>query len=96
MALVLETSDRFAYEAQPILDGEPPAPWRPRAAVPLACAGTALLVSACMSTADTPELRRQAYLDCARDQGLTVTDGTIRTTSAADFDRLQACQALPR
>ncbi|WP_179378245.1 hypothetical protein [Jannaschia marina] len=43
-----------------------------------------------------PEARRAAYLDCARDQGLTVTDGTIRTTSAAELRRLDACEALPR
>ncbi|GIT91283.1 hypothetical protein JANAI62_17390 [Jannaschia pagri] len=51
-------------------------------------------LSACMPTG--PEARRAAYLDCARDQGLTVTDGTIRTTSAADLARLDACEAIPR
>ena len=51
-------------------------------------------LGACVSQG--PEARRASYLDCARDQGLTVTDGTIRTTSAADLARLDACQAVPR
>ena len=60
-------------------------------------AGAAVLaLSACMPSLDTPEGRRAAYLDCARDQGLTVRDGTIVTTSAAELSRLDACRALPR
>lgn len=43
-----------------------------------------------------PEARRAAYLECARDQGLIVEDGTIRTSSAADLRRLDACEAVPR
>ncbi|UWQ21677.1 hypothetical protein [Jannaschia sp. W003] len=62
-----------------------------RRAVPLA-----LLLGACMATPDTPEARRAAYLDCARDQGVRVEDGTIRTTSRADLQRLEACEAIPR
>ncbi|WP_371156349.1 hypothetical protein [Jannaschia sp. 2305UL9-9] len=54
----------------------------------------AALLSACMPTG--PEARRASYLECARDQGLTVVDGTIRTTSQADLARLDACQAIPR
>ncbi|WP_186201872.1 hypothetical protein [Jannaschia seosinensis] len=43
-----------------------------------------------------PEARRAAYLDCARDQGVTVRDGTILTRSPDDLRRLDACQAIPR
>ena len=53
-----------------------------------------LVLSGCMATG--PEARRSAYLDCARSQGLTVSDGTIRTGSAAELRRLDACEALPR
>ncbi|WP_139176661.1 hypothetical protein [Jannaschia faecimaris] len=56
--------------------------------------GALMLLSACMPTG--PEARREAYLDCARDQGLTVVDGTIRSTAAADLRRLDACKAIPR
>ncbi len=49
---------------------------------------------ACMPTGS--DARRAAYLDCARDQGLTVVDGTIRTTSGAELARLDACEAIPR
>lgn len=63
-----------------------------RLAVLLAAVG--VFTAGCMPT--TPEARRAAYLDCARDQGLMVTDGTIRTTSQADLTRLDACQAIPR
>jgi hypothetical protein len=52
------------------------------------------LASACMPT--TPEARRAAYLDCARDQGVRVDGGTIVTRSAEDLARLDACEALPR
>jgi hypothetical protein len=54
----------------------------------------ALALSACMPSG--PEARRASYLDCARDQGLTVEGGTIRTTSASDLARLDACRAIPR
>ena len=58
-------------------------------------AGAALLtLAACMPTG--PEARRAAYLECARDQGLTVEDGTIRTGSGAELRRLDACEALHR
>ncbi|WP_167766913.1 hypothetical protein [Jannaschia formosa] len=53
-----------------------------------------LALSACMPTG--PEARRASYLDCARDQGLVVENGTIRSTSAEDLARLDACRALPR
>ena len=43
-----------------------------------------------------PDVRRAAYLECARDQGLTVVDGTIRTGNAAELRRLDACEAVPR
>jgi hypothetical protein len=43
-----------------------------------------------------PEARRAAYLDCARDQGVTVRGGTILTTGPDDLARLDACRALPR
>ena len=78
----------------PILPGEPLAPWRRWLAIPLAATGAALLVSACMPSG--PEARRASYLDCARDQGLVVEGGTIRTRSAADLERLDACRAIPR
>ncbi|MEM7491329.1 MAG: hypothetical protein AAF390_19620 [Pseudomonadota bacterium] len=52
------------------------------------------LLAACMPSG--PEARRAAYLDCARDQGVTVEGGTIITRSAADLARLDACEALPR
>ncbi|MGB3408905.1 MAG: hypothetical protein WBA67_15595 [Jannaschia sp.] len=45
---------------------------------------------------NTPQTRRAAYLDCARDQGVAVSDGAIRTTSAADLAKLDACKAIPR
>lgn len=54
----------------------------------------ALTLSACMPSG--PEARRAAYLDCARDQGLTVRDGTIVTRSAEDLARLDTCEAVPR
>ncbi|MEL6587329.1 MAG: hypothetical protein AAFY65_13740 [Pseudomonadota bacterium] len=54
----------------------------------------AVLLSGCMPTG--PDARRNAYLDCARDQGLTVSDGTILTRSPADLERLNRCEALPR
>lgn len=44
----------------------------------------------------TPEARRAAYLDCARDQGVAVEGGTIVTRSPDDLARLDACEALPR
>ncbi|MEM9796696.1 MAG: hypothetical protein AAF919_09415 [Pseudomonadota bacterium] len=53
-------------------------------------------LSACMPSIDTPEGRRAAYLDCAREQGVPVVGGTIRVRNQADFDRLDACEALPR
>ena len=80
----------------PLLPGDPPL-WPRRALLPpVGAMSTALLLTACMPSLDTPEGRRAAYLDCARDQGLRVEDGTIRTTSAAELDRLGACEALPR
>ncbi|WP_298436640.1 hypothetical protein [uncultured Jannaschia sp.] len=62
----------------------------------LRCVGAALPLAlvACMPTG--PEARRAAYLDCAREQGVTVRDGTIVTRSAADLARLDACGAVPR
>ncbi|MFO6464799.1 hypothetical protein ACK8OR_10430 [Jannaschia sp. KMU-145] len=53
-----------------------------------------LVLVACMPTG--PEARRAAYLDCAREQGVTVRDGTIVTRSAADLARLDVCEAVPR
>lgn len=68
----------------------------PRAARP--GTGAALLVlvllGGCMPTG--PDARRAAYLDCARDQGVRVEGGTIRSTGPGDLARLQACEALPR
>lgn len=62
---------------------------------PLRLAVPALLaLAACMPTG--PEARRASYLDCARDQGLTVRDGTIVTRSPQELARLDACRALPR
>ena len=81
-------------EAGPILPGEPPAPWRRRLTLPLVATGMAFVVSACMPSG--PEARRASYLDCARDQGVPVEGGTIRTRSAADLARLDACRAVPR
>ncbi|WP_161793815.1 hypothetical protein [Jannaschia aquimarina] len=49
-----------------------------------------------MPALDTPEGRRAAYLDCARDQGVPVIDGRIRVRDNADFELLDACEALPR
>ncbi|WGH80075.1 hypothetical protein [Jannaschia ovalis] len=57
-------------------------------------AGLTVLLSACMPTG--PEARRAAYLDCARDQGVPVIDGTIRTRGPADLRALDACRAIPR
>ncbi|PWJ22091.1 hypothetical protein [Jannaschia seohaensis] len=57
-------------------------------------ASVLLALTACMPAG--PEARRGAYLDCARDQGLRVEGGTIRTRSAADPARFDACEALPR
>ena len=63
--------------------------------LPRCGAATALLVlAACMPTG--PEARRASYLDCARDQGVTVREGTIITESADDLARLDACKAAPR
>lgn len=42
------------------------------------------------------EVRRSAYLDCARAQGVPVEGGTIRARTAADLDALDACEAIPR
>ncbi|KIT17636.1 hypothetical protein jaqu_05270 [Jannaschia aquimarina] len=53
-------------------------------------------LTACMPALDTPEGRRAAYLDCARDQGVPVIDGRIRVRDNADFELLDACEALPR
>ena len=63
----------------------------------MARAGAATLLlglAACMPSG--PEARRAAYLDCARDQGVPVVDGTIRTRGPEDLRRLDACEALPR
>lgn len=57
-------------------------------------AASAAGLAGCMATG--PEARRAAYLDCARDQGVRVEGGTIRTTGAGDLARLEACEALPR
>ena len=57
----------------------------------LACSA---LLAACVPS--TPEARRAAYLDCARDSGLTVRDGTIVSRGPADLARLDACEAIPR
>ena len=65
-----------------------------RAKVGLGATGLLLILSACMATG--PEARRAAYLDCARAQGLRVSDGTIRTGSAEELRRLDACEAVPR
>ncbi|MBM2575766.1 hypothetical protein JQC91_05555 [Jannaschia sp. Os4] len=54
----------------------------------------ALVLTACMP-ADPQEARRQAYLDCARAQGVTVRDGTI-VADADGLRRLDACRAIPR
>ncbi|WP_177220036.1 hypothetical protein [Jannaschia rubra] len=43
-----------------------------------------------------PEARRASYLDCARDQGVTVRGGTIVTRGPEDLARLDACRAVPR
>ena len=59
-----------------------------------AATGAAFVISACVPS--TPEGRRAAYLDCARDQGVTVRDGTILTRSPDELRRLDACEALPR
>ena len=53
-----------------------------------------IALAACVPTG--PEARRAAYLDCARDQGVTVRDGTIVSRGAEDLRRLDACDALPR
>ncbi|CTQ48997.1 hypothetical protein [Jannaschia donghaensis] len=81
-------------EPGPILPGETPCRFFGMVVPPLSAGAALLLISACMPTG--PDARREAYLDCARDQGLTVEDGTIRTGSAADLRRLDACQAVPR
>ncbi|MEM8848735.1 MAG: hypothetical protein AAGE03_01735 [Pseudomonadota bacterium] len=54
----------------------------------------AIFLTACVPS--TPEARRAAYLDCARDQGVAVEGGTIFTRSVEDLGRLDACEALPR
>lgn len=48
----------------------------------------------CMPT--TPEGRRAAYLDCARDQGVTTRNGTIVSRGPDDLSRLDVCEAIPR
>ncbi|MCK0168144.1 hypothetical protein MWU52_11320 [Jannaschia sp. S6380] len=58
--------------------------------------GAATLAALATCVPAGPEARRAAYLDCARDQGVTVRDGTIVSRSAADLRRLDACEALPR
>lgn len=65
-----------------------------RASRAILSAVSAVLLTACMPTG--PDARRDAYLDCARNQGLTVTGGTIRTSNGSDLRRLDACQAVPR
>lgn len=77
-----------------ILPDEPLATRRRSLSLPLAATGAALLLSACMPTG--PEARRASYLDCARDQGVDVEAGTIRTRSGADLAQLDACRAVPR
>lgn len=61
---------------------------------PIGAGAAFLVLSACMPTG--PEARRESYLDCARDQGVTVRGGTILTRSAAELARLDACEAVPR
>lgn len=56
--------------------------------------GSAGMLAACIPS--SPEARRAAYLDCARDEGVTVQDGTIVTRGPEDLTRLDACRALPR
>ena len=79
----------------PLAPGDPPL-WPRRALLPPLGALLAGTLAACMPSLDTPEGRRAAYLDCARDQGLRVEGGTIQTSSAAELTRLDACRALPR
>ena len=54
----------------------------------------ALGLSACGATPQ--ELRRAAYLDCARAQGVPVKGGTIRARGPEDMAALDACPAVPR
>ena len=56
--------------------------------------GAATVLSACVATG--PEARRNAYIDCARDQGVPVERGTIRIRTQAHLDALDACEAIPR
>jgi len=67
-----------------------------RGVSPMLGTATLVLLAGCMPSLDTPEGRRAAYLDCARDQGLSVRGGTIQTGSVAELERLQACEAIPR
>lgn len=60
----------------------------------VALAALTSTLAACLATG--PEARRAAYLECARDQGLTVQGGTIRTTGPEELARLDACRAEPR
>jgi hypothetical protein len=53
-------------------------------------------LAACQPSLDTPEGRRAAYVDCAREQGVPVERGTIRPRGPEDMRRLDACEALPR
>lgn len=65
-----------------------------RSVAPILGAALAALSSGCMPS--TPEGRRAAYLDCARDSGVAVEDGTIRSRGPEDLARLDGCQAIPR
>jgi hypothetical protein len=67
---------------------------RSRALAATAVAG--LAAAACQPSLDTAEGRRAVYLDCARDQGVPVQDGTIRPRGPRDMRALDACEALPR
>ena len=60
----------------------------------LMAASVAAVVSACQPTGF--EARRNAYLDCARDAGVPVRDGTIQVRGPRDMARLDDCEALPR
>lgn len=77
----------------PLLPGERRNPLALRMP-PIGAGAAFLILSACMPSAS--ELRRETYLDCARDQGVTVRDGTILTRSPGDLARLDACRAVPR
>ena len=69
----------------------------PRARLHATGVAGAVVLAACTPSPEAARASRvSAYLQCARDAGVPVRDGTIVVRDAADIVRLDVCEAEPR